>query len=308
MFGKELCLLEDCCNLIIYKNFKKKTYKKINLIINKKKDLEKISIICNENDLFNKRKIITIILKKENYTDTLYKKIIIFIQKITKNFFIIVILNFSIKKKNNSIFNTKIKKGVIIDCNIVNKKRSLQWINYKEKFYKLYITIEAKTILYEFYYGNFLLLIKMFEFIKLTFIKKNIITEDDLKKIIFNDSKYTSFEWINTIFSGKKIESIKILNKLKENQLNPIHLIRLLQKDLLLLIQIKSNNKIIYKFLQEKKIWKNKLNMFMRTIKLNSLNKLCKIIKLLLISELSIKNNHEYFSWITLKNICLLIN
>ncbi|WP_367673474.1 hypothetical protein [Buchnera aphidicola] len=92
-----------------------------------------------------------------------------------------------------------------------------------------------------------------------------------------------------------------------KQQYNPTLLIRLIQKDLLILIHMKRNQKINYHlFLNEKKIC-HKRNLILINACINSKNEnLYKMIKIITHLELKIKKNHSNQSlWTQLRLLSL---
>ncbi|CAL4323685.1 DNA polymerase III subunit delta [Buchnera aphidicola (Thelaxes suberi)] len=310
IFGNNKFLTYECKQHILKKYKKYYFTKKLCISYKQTKDLDKVLEKLQEDDFFNKVKIIMIDIHVYSYSHKEHEKIKKIFCYINKNNILIAYSSISnIGIKNIWIQDKDQINGIIINCNTFNQVKTLKWLDYIAKKNEKIITKTAKNFLYYAYKGNLLFLKKHLEIIFLVYFQKQQkITYFNLKKITQENIESNAFEWIDCLFKGNKIDSFNLLKKLNNNNFYPLYIIRNLQKDLLILFEMKQKNIINSNFLLQKKIWKIRHQEFFRVLKHNDINNLLKIINLLYIAEISEKRNKKKYTWDALQRIILYLN
>ncbi|QCI26865.1 DNA polymerase III subunit delta [Buchnera aphidicola (Thelaxes californica)] len=308
IIGNDTLLLQDSINFIVNTINKNKFFKKFEISIQKKQDYQLILKILQINDFFNQNKILFISFKSNCFDKKILKKIEnIFPYLNEKVILITFFTKIDIKIKKIWSQYSKYKNIITIYCNTLNQKKILVWFNNKEKYNNVTFTQEAKEFLCNHFDNNFLFLRKEIEIILLLYQKKKNISLNDLKKNTTFNSQFTVFQWIDCLFLGNKKKSLKILNVLHQSKIHPLNIIRMLQKDIIILIEMQQQKNVNSTFLFQKTIWKSRHHLFFRLIKNNKINIFYKIIKILYIAEISEKKNNQYYTWIILQSIIYYI-
>ncbi len=179
-----------------------KNFNIINIIINNKYNWNKLENIIINKNLFSKKKLIIINIIEEinKINKYIYKYII---KKIKKNNIIYFIINYNFDYLKNINFKKKHKNILIIICkkNIIYNKNNI--------FYNKYINSN--------YIKNIILLIYKNKIEKIFYIIDKIKKENYIKIILLNIIfKY----FIKNLHKYNKFETKKILNLIKENEIN----------------------------------------------------------------------------------------
>ncbi|BBI01341.1 DNA polymerase III delta subunit [Buchnera aphidicola (Nipponaphis monzeni)] len=291
ILGKENILIEESTKLIIQTAYKKEYTKKFFFILEKESDWLKIFFILKNKLLFNNKKVIIIIIKKNNVYNQLINNLKKIFNLISSDTIIIInyyswSIQYNSYKLNN--FNTL---GTIVNCSSLNNNQLKKWINFKIKSNKITIENQAKLILCKYYLNNLLELKQIIDIICLLW-PNSYVTTLQIKKIINNSTNFSILNWIDAILSNQKKESLKILNNLIKNKFHPLMLIKALTNNLLILINMKRQNKISFNaFLQKNKVYKNRYCLFINACKKCTNTQLYKMIHIILLIETSIKKN-----------------
>ncbi|WP_343183939.1 DNA polymerase III subunit delta [Buchnera aphidicola (Ceratovacuna keduensis)] len=294
--------------VLINENIKKilKKAKKIGYLINKKVESEKnFNNLVNKNFFYDK-KIIIINTFKINFFNSIIK----FIKKINKikNQKIIIIINF-FKLLNFKILNKilkHIKKYKLINCNIINYKDVINWIEHHFKKKKIKITKNAKKLLYNIYKNNFTELKQIIYQCKILFYKKKYICSKKIKNIINIFPNFNYINLINFFFTEKIEKSIEIINKICKKKYNIETIITTFYKKIINIIMSSKNE--IYKIHFNKiKINENNNKIYKNYIIKISKNKMYRIIRYITIMEIEIKKNKKINFWKKIKILLLII-
>ncbi|QFQ32606.1 DNA polymerase III subunit delta [Buchnera aphidicola (Aphis fabae)] len=309
LLGEDLILLNKNEKIIL--NFAKTKSFKENYIINIEKNIDWNQVInfYHSNNLFFKKKVLIINLFLKNLNSLLVKNInkLLFV----KNLDILTILKFnqlSNNFKNYLLTQKNIFTTDIIWCFTPYGVNFKNWLKYEIKEKKIEITENAFLLLYKYYEGNTLFIYHMLNIIMLIWKNKNI-TSKKIKSIINKFAIFTPSDWINSIFQNKIKQAIYILDTFRKQKYNPIILIRSLQKDLLILLNMKREKKInINIFFKQNNIFFNRIKFFKLAIESINFNNFLKVIRILLQIDIKIKVEYDYDVWIELKTLTLLLS
>ncbi|UNB92222.1 MAG: DNA polymerase III subunit delta [gamma proteobacterium endosymbiont of Trioza apicalis] len=265
-------------------------------------DWEPIYKICQEKDLFYKKKIIILNIIDNNYIN-INNKLYNLISFLKENILLIIHENKSILNfKNYNWFKDFYKKIIIINCKTPKKKNFYNWIIKYTKKKKLLFDINSYKNIYYNYKGNLSNLSQMLTRLKLNNKNKKISLKN-INNELNNITNFTPYNWITTSLNKNTKKALNILNKLKLKKTNPILLLRIMQYYILNILEIKKNKN---KFFLNKKYIKNKLNLI-KISKNISLIQLHYAIKIMTKIEINIKKNKNCFTYINLKTLTLLI-
>jgi len=277
--------------------------------IEKSTDWNRVINFYHSNNLFFQKKvlIINLILKQSNFLLVKNIKKIFFL----KNLDILTI--FQINQLSNHFKNYLLNEKNILKIDIiwcftpydVNFK---YWLKCEIKEKKIKMTQNAFLLLYKYYEGNTLFVNHVLNMIILIWNNKNI-TSENIKKIIYKFAIFDPLDWINKIFQNNMKKALYILDAFQKQKYNPLVLIRLLQKDLLILLNMKRQKELHTNvFFKQKNVSLNRIKFFNYAIKSINFNNFLKVIRILLQMEIKIKIEYNSDVWIDLKTITLLLS
>jgi DNA polymerase-3 subunit delta len=210
--------------------------------------------------------------------------------------------------KKSTILKILILESEIIYCSTPYEWAFKKWLQYEIKTRNLKITQESFLLLHKYYEGNTLCLNQILDILSITWPNENIKIEK-IKKIINQFSIFSPVNWINAIFNKNKKKAIYILDSFFKQKYNPLILIRTLQKDLLILLNMKREKKLnINFFLKKNNISLNRSKFFANALYYIDFNNFLKIIRILLQIEIKIKKEYNNSVWIQLKTLTLLLS
>lgn len=290
LVGQDQFFIKESKLIIINQAIKYKYSEQFNFTIENEKDLNwnQIFSLINEQNLFFKKYIISIIFLKENFCSDIIKKINQIL--ITNNKDVIIILQFYLKKffSKTFYFGKNKNKCILIHCNILDKKDLKIWL--KNKIHKMNFTIKDQdlNIICNHYEGNMVALNQMLKI--LSFYRKKIVIKD----LVCDCSYFNFLSFIDLIILGDLEQSIIMLRKMKIKSIDPMYINQKIKKLILKLILIKEN-KIKNKYLIS---LCDRIDSF----------QLQKIIELIIKIEKEIKNNNNIeIAWMYLDNLILMI-
>ncbi|CAL4323929.1 DNA polymerase III subunit delta [Buchnera aphidicola (Mindarus abietinus)] len=306
LIGNEFSLLDEAKEKIFKISKEKNFLEKKIFFISSKFNWDEVFLLLKNENIFNIKTIIILIIKDEKKIFTLdknLKKIFTLLTK--KNIIIIQSKNFSISRNNRIPSNKKKITGILIFCYFLNKSDKKLWIKEKLRINNINFSKNIKKN----YENNLCLLKKKIDNSKFFNLKNKKDSFDKINSLLINQKKINPIELNNAILNGNKKKSIQIINKLLSEEYSPILLIRSFQKDLLILVKFYFQDKKITSFLKKENINSHRLIYFSNYLKKNDIKKLYFSIKLLTEIEIDIKNNHKkFFIWSKLQYLSIFLS
>ncbi|AAO27108.1 DNA polymerase III delta subunit [Buchnera aphidicola str. Bp (Baizongia pistaciae)] len=270
--------------------------------------INNIILSAKSQNLFFKKKIISISFKK--YISI--KEVQNYILKLKKYLHTNLLLIIYIYSTNTNILNkinTKIfpPNGTMITCTFFNQNNISIWTKYKIKNIKMNITKNAENLLIQYHQGNVLHLNNTLNILSLVW-KNKLINTLSITNFIEDCSIFKPLQWINALLNNNLQFSIKILNQFENQNFNPIILIRYLQHDLLTILLIKRDDvKNYYNILKNRNTNKNRHSLIINYARRKHYKTIYKSIKLLTLIELQIKKNNTKLIWLPFYTLSIII-
>ena len=207
-------------------------------------------------------------------------------------------------------------KTLQINCQTPTLEQLPQWIQQRAKMMELSIDNEAVELLAYNYENNLAALKQTLQLMQLLYPQQKI-TLINAGQCIEQSAVFTPFQWIDAILQGKKYRCIRILEQLQnEGDVQPVVLLRILQKELLLLLRLGSDDKIKIENTQQMlnsqllrqkfdqyKIWKNRRPLYSAAIQRLNYHRLYDAIQHLTAIEKAIKQQGDENSWQALQQL-----
>lgn len=195
-----------------------------------------------------------------------------------------------------------------INCQTPEISKLPQWLNNRAKAMQLQIEPEASQLLCYSYEGNLLALKQALQLLQLRFTDGNI-TLTRAKEVVEHSAQFTPFQWIDALFEGKTARAIRILHHLKNEDVQAVVLLRIVQKELVTLLEItrsptpllSSNQPLFIGNLRAEfdrlKIWQNRRPFYSQVVQRLSYKKLYALIQQLAELERKIKQEFSDDVW-----------
>lgn len=210
-------------------------------------------------------------------------------------------------QENAQWFKTLSEHLMVISCNTPDAEQLPQWIKQQLPHYGLDLEKQSIELLSYYYEGNLLALAQILEQLKLLY-PTGKISYNQLENNVNDTAIFTPYHWVDAMLAGKTKRSIHILQQLKSNDTEPLILLRTLQRELILLINIhkytaKHNLKMAYDFY---KVWQNRRNLITPYLNKTNLEQLYQILNKLTELEIILKHDYQSPVWEQLTTLNML--
>ncbi|WP_392561683.1 DNA polymerase III subunit delta [Orbus sturtevantii] len=230
----------------------------------------------------------TISKKLDELTDNLSPdiRLLISLTKLTK------------AQENTSWFKALSELSIVVNCNAPDLQQLPLWVN--QQLQRLSLTIEKQGIdlLCYYYEGNLLAMVQILEQLKLLY-PNGKISYDQLEQNINDSAIFTPYHWFDALIMGKTKRSMHILQQLKINDVEPLILLRVIQRELILLINLKKHMqshdlKAAYDIY---KVWQNRRNIITPYLNRTDLAQLYQTLQKMAEIEIILKHDYQSPVW-----------
>lgn len=127
--------------------------------------------------------------------------------------------------------------GVLINCQTPDIQKLPNWIAQRAKQMSLQLEPDTVQLLAYNYEGNLLALKQALQLLQLRYANESIGLQK-AKEIIEQSAQFTPFQWIDALLAGKVQRGLRILTHLQQEEVQAVVLLRILQKELMVLLEI----------------------------------------------------------------------
>lgn len=120
---------------------------------------------------------------------------------------------------------------------------------------------------------------------------------------------FTPFHWVDALLMGKSKRALHILQQLRLEGSEPVILLRTLQRELLLLVNLKrqSAHTPLRALFDKHRVWQNRRGMMSEALNRLSQPQLRQAVQLLTRTELTLKQDYGQSVWAELEGLSLLL-
>lgn len=212
-------------------------------------------------------------------------------------------------------FNQIQYNGVLVTCQTPDISKMPMWLSYRAKQNHLQLDDEAIQLLCYSYEGNLLALKQALQLLQLQYGEKKIGL-NQAKNIVEQSAQFTPFQWIDALLLGKITRAVRILKQLQNEDIQAVILLRILQKELMILLeitrppfQVQSDSTLYLGNLRSEfdrlKIWQNKRPLYQNIAKRLTYRKLFELIQALAEIEKKVKQEFSDNIWHDLERLSL---
>lgn len=210
-------------------------------------------------------------------------------------------------QENATWFKTLAEHAMMINCNTPSIEQFPQWIKQQLQQRSLNLEQQSIDLLSYYYEGNLLALTQTLEQLKLLY-PTDKISYDQLAQNINDSAIFTPYHWVDALIMGKTKRSVHILQQLKMNAVEPLILLRVIQRELILLINLKKfsaslNLKTAY---DHYKVWQNRRNIITPYLNKTTLTQLYQTLNKLAEMEIMLKYDYQSTVWLHFDELNLL--
>lgn len=205
--------------------------------------------------------------------------------------------------------------AVLITCQTPDVSKMPTWLGYRARAMGLQLDSEAISLLCYSYEGNLLALKQALQLLQLQYGEQKIGL-NQAKTVVEQSAQFTPFQWIDALLAGKIARAVRILRQLENEEVQAVVLLRILQKELMLLLEITRSPQSIHSTqplylghlrteFDRLKIWQNKRPLYQNAAQRLSYRQLFLIIQLLAEIERKVKHDFSDDIWYDLEKLSL---
>lgn len=310
--GGDLLLLNESKDLLVQAARAKEFEEKQEVNIGNDTKWDELFELAQSNGLFFTRQIILLNLP-ENPTATQMKNVATLCAMSHSDLLIILCLPKLNKTMEKQAWFTQIENRCVqIACQTPDISKLPSWLSNRTKAMNLHLEPEAAQLLCYSYEGNLLALKQALQLLQLRFTDGKI-SLNRAKEIVEQATQFTPFQWVDALLEGKTGRAIRILQNLKNEEVQAVVLLRIIQKELLILLEITrspqpildSSKPLYISNLRQEfdrlKIWQNRRPFYQSAVQRLSYRKLYQLIQQLAVLERKVKQEFSEEIWLELE-------
>ncbi|MCA7011520.1 DNA polymerase III subunit delta [Dickeya dadantii] len=211
-------------------------------------------------------------------------------------------------QENSAWFKALSQQGVYVPCMTPEQEQLPRWVAHRAKNMKLELDDAASQLICYCYEGNLLALVQALERLSLLY-PDGKLTLPRVEQAVNDAAHFTPFHWLDALLGGKSKRAWHILQQLRLEECEPVILLRTVQRELLLLLQLKRHMATtpLRTLLDQHKVWQNRRPLLTQALQRLSLTQLQQAITLLSRLEITLKQNYGQPVWAELETLSMIL-
>lgn len=319
LVGQDLLLQTESRDLILKAALSNGFDEKFEIIVDNSTDWDSLFEQIQSMGLFFNRQVIFITLP-ENISASIQKKLQQLISLLHSDILLVLQFPKLTKLMEKQLWFLESEQydplATLINCQTPNANQLPTWIVNRAKSMSLTIDEDAVELLCYSYENNLLALKQSLQLLALLYPEQKI-TYKRVEEVVEQSSIFTVFQWIDALFDGNLPRAKRILNGLQVDDVQPIILLRTLQRELMTILDLtKPQNKLtsideplhrdqLRENFDRLKIWQNRRPFFIQVIQRFNYRKLYLVIQQLADIERIAKQEFTDILWEKLLDISI---
>ncbi len=307
IFGNEPLLLQESRDAILKSakqmGFDEKHYFSVDSSLN----WDDVYACCNALSLFSDKQIIELEIPESGINAAASKALLEISEQLNQD--ILLIINGSKltrQQENAKWFKSLNQKGIWVSCLTPDIQRLPQFVQARCRTLNLVPDAEALQMLAQWHEGNLLALAQSLE--KLTLLYPDgQLTLLRVEQALSRHNHYTPFQWMDALLAGKANRAQRILRQLELEGVEPIILLRTLQRELSLLttLQTEMLSASIGQVFDKHRVWQTKRVLYSAALQRLNDKQLKRLFQGLAKVELLTKTQYEQPCWPAIAQLSL---
>lgn len=221
------------------------------------------------------------------------------------------------KQKWFTLISEKNIQATLVNCQTPSLEQLPRWIDIRAKSMALTLDEQANQLLCYSYENNLLALKQNLQLLALLY-PDGKISHQRAQLSVEQAAVFTPFQWVDALLAGKANRAKRILEELKNEEIQPVILLRSLQREIMTLLSLAKpqqkyhlDDRLPRHQLRENfdqlKIWQNRRPLFTQAFQRLTYRQLYQIIQQLAEIERQAKREFSDDIWQHLETISLLI-
>lgn len=272
-------------------------------------DWAEIFALCQAMSLFASRQTLTLTLPENGPNAAIGEQLAALISMLHDDLLLIVRGHKLTKAQENAAwFSALANRSVLVTCQTPEQAQLPRWLAARAKQNKLQLDEAASQLLCYCYEGNLLALSQALERLALLW-PDGKLTLPRVEQAVNDAAHFTPFHWVDALLAGKSKRALHILQQLRLEGSEPVILLRTLQRELLLLVNLKrqSAHTPLRSLFDKHRVWQNRRGLITDALNRLSQAQLRQAVSGLTRIELILKQDYGQSVWDELEGLSLLL-
>jgi len=272
-------------------------------------DWNALFALSQERSLFAMRQTLTLVLPDNGPNAAINEQLVALIGLLHDELLLIIRGNKLTKAQENAAwYNALSGRAAQVSCQTPEQAQLPRWLATRAKQLNLQLDDAASQLLCYCYEGNLLALAQALERLSLLW-PDGKLTLPRVEQAVNDAAHFTPYHWLDALLAGKSKRALHILQQLRQEGSEPVILLRTLQRELLLLVNMKrqSVNTPLRALFDKHRVWQTRRPLFTEALNRLSPEQLRHAVSLLARTELTLKQDYGQSVWAELDGLSLLL-
>ncbi|MTH44896.1 DNA polymerase III subunit delta [Intestinirhabdus alba] len=265
--------------------------------------------LCQAMSLFASRQTLLLLLPENGPNAALNEQLGVLTGLLHDDLLLIVRGNrLSKAQENAGWFTSLASRSVQVSCQTPEQAQLPRWLAARAKQNNLQLDDAASQLLCYCYEGNLLALAQALERLSLLW-PDGKLTLPRVEQAVNDAAHFSPFHWVDALLAGKSKRALHILQQLRLEGCEPPILLRTLQRELLLLVNLKrqSVHTPLRTLFDRHRVWQNRRALTGEALNRLDLTQLRQAVHLLTRTEITLKQDYGQSVWAELEGLSLLL-
>ncbi|TAI97910.1 DNA polymerase III subunit delta [Pectobacterium versatile] len=309
VFGSDPLLLQESLDSIKRVAQQHEFSEHFSFILDLHTDWDAIFSTCQALSLFASRQSLLLILPENGPNAAMGENLVKLSGLLHPDILLILRGHKLTKAQENSVwFKALAQDSVYINCLTPEQAQLPRWVAQRAKAMKLTLDEQATQLICYCYEGNLLALSQALERLALLY-PDGKLTLPRVESAVNDAAHFTPFHWLDALLAGKGKRAWHILQQLKQEDCEPVILLRTLQRELLQLLALKRrmSDTPLRTLFDQQKVWQNRRDLLTQALQRLSLQQLQQAVRLLTQVEITLKQDYGQSVWSELESLAMLL-
>ncbi|QHA86261.1 DNA polymerase III subunit delta [Serratia rhizosphaerae] len=307
--GNEPLLLQESQDLIRQAATAQQFSEHYSISLDAHTDWDAIFSICQSMSLFASRQTLLLILPENGPTAPIGEQLVKLAALLHED--IILMLRgprLTKAQENSAWFKALGTNGAYVTCQTPEQTQLPRWVAKRAKAMQLELDEPANQLLCYCYEGNLLALAQALERLALLH-PDGKLTLPRVEQAVNDAAHFSPYHWLDALLAGKSKRAWHILQQLRQEDVEPVILLRTLQRELmqLLTLQRQMATTPLRTLFDQHKVWQNRRNLVTQALQRLSAAQLQQAVRLLAHIEVTLKQDYGQSVWPELESLSMLI-
>ncbi|MCL6349689.1 DNA polymerase III subunit delta [Pectobacterium polaris] len=309
VFGSDPLLLQESLDSIKRVAQQHEFSEHFSFILDLHTDWDAIFSTCQALSLFASRQSLLLVLPENGPNAAMGENLVKLSGLLHPDILLILRGHKLTKAQENSVwFKALAQDSVYINCLTPEQAQLPRWVAQRAKAMKLTLDEQATQLICYCYEGNLLALSQALERLALLY-PDGKLTLPRVESAVNDAAHFTPFHWLDALLAGKGKRAWHILQQLKQEDCEPVILLRTLQRELLQLLALKRrmSDTPLRTLFDQQKVWQNRRDLLTQALQRLSLQQLQQAVRLLTQVEITLKQDYGQSVWSEVESLAMLL-